>query len=179
MKAHVLATMTVVGMATGMLGCLGSSDETTEVTEEPLFLTGTSYDTSSTCTVGGITMHCCPGNDRLNTFHSAMTGAHLGSNTFKCGQLNPQNTAAPFLDLYTSRQGVHACPPGSVMAGFHAGRNALACVPFAQPLTETLDSGTSDGFMHVCPGQIPHSLPTQVMSGIHVGANKFLCAHNP
>jgi hypothetical protein len=131
------------------------------------------YDSGTDCgsvygsAWGGI--HCCPAG-------MAMTGAHIGANKFKCAYMSGGLT-----DFYTGttvRNGMVSCRFGFVMVGYYNG----GPYPFPACATpaggaqgfEYVDSGTSDGIMHVCredtvnPGRY-------AMSGIHAGNNKLQC----
>jgi len=116
------------------------------------------------CTVGGTGMHCCPTG-------SAMVGAHVDQNVFKCATITAPRIGAPFLDTGTQRAGMHSCPLGSVMIGFRADMNRLACQQVSViGLTEFVDNGTQDSFpMHVCSG-------TTTMTGIRLDRNQLNCA---
>ena len=125
---------------------------------------GFRYDTSTQCTVGGVTMHCCPAGE-------AMIGAHIGRNTFKCSNFNNAFSGrGRFADSTTSRNGMRACPLGAAMVGYHHGRNTVAC-EYPDPVLEWdfIDTNSSDNFpMHVCR--------RSVMAGIDVPSNRFTCA---
>ncbi|HEX6273745.1 MAG TPA: hypothetical protein VFZ53_11925 [Polyangiaceae bacterium] len=124
------------------------------------------YDTSTVCTVGGVSMHCCPTG-------KAMVGVHLDQNKFKCATLNNASGAVT-LDAGTVRNNMHVCPFGSVMVGLHRDLNLLACKQVGSITTERVDTGTSDGTMHVCQNPVN----TEAMSGIHADQNRFTCASN-
>jgi hypothetical protein len=174
-------------------GCGGaeqgeSAQESLDTIDEAVLNNGSpTYDYNTACTVAlpngtlPTNMHCCPSG-------TAMVGAHLGGNVFKCTPFSPQG--ARFLDTSTARTfhilvndagvNMHACPVGSVMVGFHQGLNRLACQRNATSITaEGRDDGTQDTggagvippppLMHVC-------LNRYAMSGIHVGLNAFGCA---
>lgn len=144
-------------------GCVATEEEEpifSEATAE-LTLSGPAvYDAGTSCTVGGVTMHCCP-------LGKVMIGANVSGNSFKCqGAIN---LGPRFLDSSTQRNGMHSCPWGSVMVGLHASQNKLAC-QYASVTTEVVDGNplTHDGFMHVCP--FPYA-----MTGINVSRNYFNC----
>jgi hypothetical protein len=129
------------------------------------------YDDGSVnqCVFDGLSMHCCPGNAPTET-RWVMIGAHLDLNVFKCAELEPPTYAPPFVDRFTTREGMRACPPNSAMVGFHRDADELACIPLYRAMSESVDYGTQDDFqMHVCPFG-------QVMSGINDAENQFLCA---
>lgn len=131
------------------------------MTSEIRYLTTPDYSRTTQCTVGGVSMHCCP--DRM-----VMIGAHLGENVFKCVLID-LSFNVPFLDDGTQRSGMHACPQGAVMVGFRESSNQLACKAVSGLSAEIVDGGTQDGFpMHVCPADM-------VMTGIHADRNLFLC----
>jgi len=135
-----------------------------------LSFTGLSvYDSGTRCNmIGGGQMHCCPNG-------TAMIGAHLDNDVFRCAQLTGvagsriENTHTN----RTLRNGMHACPVGLVMVGLHVGRDSLLCQrPNPGVTFEYVDGnpGTLDGYpMHVCQDGF-------AMSGIHVDNNRFTCA---
>jgi hypothetical protein len=136
----------------------------------PLEFRATQYDYGDNqCVFNGLSMHCCPGNAPGQT-RWVMVGAHLDLDVFKCAELDPPTYAPPFVDTGTVRDNMHACPPDSVMVGFHLQANQLACIPLERAMQEWPDNGTQDDFqMHVCPAG-------RAMSGIHAVENRFLCA---
>jgi hypothetical protein len=142
--------------------CMEGADEPSGQEVSELNLGTSSYDSSTSCIAGGVSMHCCPNG-------AVMIGANVGSNVFKCGTLAGIG-GQRFLDLGTARNGMHACPSGAVMVGLHAANNWLACqFPPTAPVIEFTDSSTKDSFpMHICP-------VGSAMGGINVGANQFTC----
>ena len=102
-----------------------------------------------------------------------MIGAHLDRNVFKCAQLT-QVASGPFIDFGTLRNGMHACPYGAIMIGFHRNKNYLACqYPGPSVASEYVDGNpaTLDSYpMHVCWSA------QYAMSGIHDDHNQFTCA---
>jgi len=147
-------------------GCEGPMDEAgPEEAESPLLVFGRPfYDIETTCTVGGVTMHCCPPG-------TAMVGVHVIDNVLKC-ELIVLTQGQPFADFGTQRNDMHACPYGSIMVGLHVERNVLACQYSGEPvLTERVDVVSVDRYpMHVCTSSV------MAMSGIHVDRNLFTCA---
>jgi hypothetical protein len=136
------------------------------VMQEAELITSTSftYDGFTQCTVGGTGMHCCPTDQ-------AMIGAHVDQNVFKCAPLTVPRTGARFLDTGTQRNGMHSCPFGSVMVGLRADVNRLACQALAVFVSESVDTGTQDGFpMHVCAGG-------NTMTGIRIDRNQLNCGN--
>jgi hypothetical protein len=128
------------------------------------------YDGSTGCTVGGTAMHCCPTG-------SAMVGARLDQNVFKCAWLR-DGTGAISLDVGTQRNGMHTCPLGSVMVGYHQSLDRLACqqIPGNPISSERIDYGTQDGYpMHVCDS----SFLNEALSGILPSQNFLTCATDP
>lgn len=125
------------------------------------------YDSSTTCNVGGVDMHCCPAG-------TAMIGIHNDHDTFKCAPLASPGGAVT-LDTGTVRNGMHVCPLGQVMVGFQGDSNLLACqsIP-GDPVTSERDAGTHDGYMHTCDS----TFLTSAMSGIHLDQNLLSCALN-
>ncbi|HXT96879.1 MAG TPA: RICIN domain-containing protein [Polyangia bacterium] len=128
------------------------------------------YDGSTGCTVGGTSMHCCPTG-------SAMVGARLDQNVFKCAWLR-DGTGAISLDVGTQRNGMHTCPLGSVMVGYHQDLDQLACqqIPGNPISSERIDYGTEDDYpMHVCDT----SFLNEAMSGVSPSQNLLTCATDP
>lgn len=158
--AHSLCLL-FVGLLAG--GCSDTAEYQYDESVASLSFTGFFvYDAGTQCTVGGGTMHCCPAG-------SAMIGAHVNNNVFKCAILTSA-AGTRFLDVGTQRNGMHACPPGNIMVGLHVNNNWLACqAPSPGPTFEFVDGTTQDAFpMHVCPSNF-------AMGGIHVGGNLFTC----
>jgi hypothetical protein len=80
--------------------------------------------------------------------------------------------AQEIVDRGTARHGMHACPVGLYMTGFHADNNLLLCGvvgPGYGEWEEHPDTTTVDFNMHACP-------TGTAMTGIHVGNNILLCA---
>ncbi len=116
----------------------------------------------NTQATSGITMHICG--------VGLMSGLHVGKNDFLCNIVARENPGID--DTRTQRSGMHACPTGLAMMGFHEGKNVLKCtIPTNGSLltyTEYLDTGTQRNGMHACPDG-------WVMTGVHVKKNDFLC----
>lgn len=169
LKSRIVGILMLsLAASVGACGMEGGDEPGAEQSQSPLSLGEPFYDTGTQCTVGGVTMHCCPPG-------TVMVGAHIGSNTFKCAYDNIIFPPTPIVDRSTQRNGMHACPEGMVMRGLHVGQNVLACVYPFQRVTppDKVDYSTQDRYMHVCPGSYSTA---SAMSGIHVGMNKFLCA---
>jgi hypothetical protein len=155
-------------------GCGTDAPATDEVakTSSSLVVDPTSftYDTSTVCTVGGTTMHCCPQG-------TAMIGVHVDRNTFKCATLK-QPGGARVLDTGTVRNNMHVCPQGQVMVGLRADMNRLACQSIPGGiLAEYVDSSTADGFpMHVCGTNATWKF--SAMTGIRIDQNLLSCGLN-
>src|SRR5579872_3326220 len=133
-----------IGLAAALLAASGcAQEEETQFGESQaaLFSGAAFYDSGSQCTVGGVTMHCCPYKNGMLT---VMVGARIDQNVFKCQPIGlAQNSDTSFLDTSTQRNNMHACPFGSLMRGLHVGLNDLTCLyPQHQPLTEFVDNGT-------------------------------------
>src|SRR5262249_7774125 len=162
-----LATMSFALVILATLAHCKSNEgyEYDEALAGPAFTGSWIYDTGTLCTVGGVTMHCCPSG-------MAMIGAHVVDNVFKCAQLTEPH-GEPFLDLETFRNGMHTCPSGSVMVGLHVTNNQFACQrpEAAHPLAHADETrGSLDGYpMPVCP----HG---HVMTGIRLTDNVLACA---
>jgi hypothetical protein len=142
--------------------CVGDTAEQSGQEVSELSIGPSFYDSATPCSVGGAVMHCCPDG-------TAMIGAHVGENVFKCGAISGEGWGIRFLDIATARNKMHACPWGTVMVGLHVGNNWLACQsPPTPPVFEYVDSVTQDPRMHTCA-------IGSAMGGIHVGANLFTC----
>jgi len=131
------------------------------------------YDGGTACTVGGIFMHCCPDG-------YAMIGANIGTNVFKCVQT--ALTGPKFLGANSSTGNTWNCNSvtGSVMVGFHADLNTVACQS-STVLTSTVNGSTSyvdrctydDTRMHVCPFVL--GAATGLMAGYNETDNSLIC----
>jgi hypothetical protein len=166
----------LMGSATVGCGAGSAEDETIASTSAELIATtlGTWDSGGGTqCTLGGITMHCCPNGQ-------AMVGAVLNQNRFKCAPLGI--TGGTRSTSSSLRQGVVACPVGSVMVGYHQGLQTVGCqtLPGVARISEYTDpvpppkfpnTPTQDGVGHVCTQTLGYT-----MSGISSAQNKFLCA---
>ena len=137
--------------------------ESDEALAGPRFTGSWLYDTGTLCTVGEVTMHCCPSG-------MAMIGAHVVDNVFKCAQLTDPH-GEQFLDIETFQNGMHRCPSGSVMVGLHVTNNQFACRRRGGASPRPCEGfGTMDSYpMHVCP----HG---HAMSGIRLNDNVLACA---
>jgi hypothetical protein len=130
------------------------------------------YDSGNQCVASNgstsVQMHCCPDG-------SAMIGANVNQNVFKCAPLHDQ-TGTITLDTGTQRNGMHSCPPGQVMVGLRADLNMLACrtVPSSSVAPERIDMSTQDGTMHVCQS----TLISEAMTGIRIDQNLLGCGAN-
>jgi hypothetical protein len=160
-----------------VVGCGQGPGESSAVgTESSAFVYNSNifYDglngNATQCLVGGVVMHCCPRG-------SAMIGARVDQNVFKCAQLVDSSGAITLNpDPGTQRNGMHSCPFGSVMVGLRADHNALACqtIPSDHINFEFVDGNppTEDGFpMHVCPSPA-------AMTGIRIDRNLLNCGEN-
>jgi hypothetical protein len=145
------------------------------------------FDQVSQCVIDGIQLHCCPGTDTGGAGSYAMIGVLVPSNLFKCAEIVEALIDAPFVDGQdgsgpsTIRQGMHACPPNSLMVGFHADRDDLLCQTLAKTTVEEVDTNSWDSFsVHVCPPidvpDPPRIYPGEAMSGIDVANGRILCA---
>jgi hypothetical protein len=149
----------------------GAPEESTgtESAADTVKLSTAFYDYGTQCVVGGTQMHCCPAG-------SAMIGARVDENVFKCANLIDRSGVVS-LDTGTQRNGMHSCPFGQVMVGLQATLNRLACqtIPSNPVVTETVDTGTEDGFpMHVCA----ESSGPAAMTGIRVDQNRLNCGQD-
>jgi hypothetical protein len=171
MKKHFVQGFVTLAMATSFAGCMASDDAAPVAeSDSELGLDSTLFDAGTVCSVGGVTMHCCPSG-------FAMTGIHVNDNVLRCSRLQAGFSGTATLDAGTVRNSMHACPFGQLMVGIHVGRNLLACRPSAQGISlEFVDAVTTTTFpinggtatMHVCPD-------TFAMAGIHVNNNLFTC----
>jgi hypothetical protein len=168
-------------VALGALGCGAQdplADELVAGSQTELTLDnqpGTSspflYDGGTQCSGA----HCCP-------FGMAMTGAHLGNNTFKCASVAGGIGSFVRLVYDNQRNGMLSCPTNEVMVGYYAGswsqaEHLLCGRPLSQKLQfEYVDSGTQDSYpMHVCSESSANPY-RYVMTGIHQAGNRFNCA---
>ena len=144
MKARVcsLHLAAVVSVATLLGACQGTEDlpDEVEVVMSPLTLNDSRTDPGTNptvCTVGGITMHCCP-EWQSGHLHYVMIGVNLAANSFKCARLvnepGGMHQLAPTLNQANTNildQGYTfqaACNSG-VMVGLHWDLKRVACVP--------------------------------------------------
>lgn len=149
----------------GLANDFGASPSTTPMTDRIVDTGRTVYDTSTQCTIGGATMHCCPSG-------FAMTGIHADRNTLRCAALmNPTGTLS--VDTTTLRNSMHACPFGTVMIGINIALDQFGCqaIP-GNPITkEDVDNNSADGFpMHVC-----NDTRFAAMSGLTIARNQLTC----
>lgn len=194
MKVLGFALMVTAG---AMLGCDGGEPEEVTKKTQGLFSYGGPFwdnghpgsgycNNAPVCTygdgVGNVTMHCCPAG-------YAMQGAHFSTNSFRCVKLmESQYEQNCRLDRYTGRNGMKACPEGSYLKGHSVATNTSVCcnylvdnVPWMtevngdnEPATQAYGA-TING---ACPGGVGYGhacKPNQVMVGIHIGNNDFLC----
>jgi hypothetical protein len=169
MNGQLVTRLFTLAMLVSLWACKQSNDgyEYDEALSGPKFTGTWVYDTGTLCTVGDATMHCCPPG-------MGMIGAHVTDNVFKCAQLT-STQGSRFLDTDTSRNGMRACPSGTVMVGLQVRNDQLACQTSMPAQTaERVDGspgtpGTEDTYpMHVCP----HG---SAMSGIHVNHDALTC----
>jgi hypothetical protein len=165
----------------------GRFDDSVAKASSELFFRGTTFDSGTNptqCTVGGTQMHCCP-EQQQNFLNSAIVGVNLQTNSLRCAQLTNANFNAPFAS--TARRTINgvsavACPPGSVMVGFHFTQQKAACVTVsASPLTERTTSGSWDGGTYACYAFPPPNtfFTGEAVSGISAGSTtpmKLFCA---
>src|SRR5262245_27077365 len=95
----------------------------------------------------GPAMHWC-GPDRF------MTGVHVGNNQFNCSRFTSSffgrnyttSLGHVIVDSSTSRNGMHACPRGTILVGAHFGSNLFLCaeLPFCE------DTSHCPGASDVC-----------------------------
>lgn len=170
MNMQVRAKIVGVMVAMAFSGCgvsdgVDDSSDTPDLGESasPLALANPFYDRGTNCTVGGVSMHCCPSG-------TVMIGIHVSQNVLKCATLVRGFSSGRTLDAGTVRNDMHACPLGSLMVGIHVDRNLLTCQQSAEPVSlEFVDAVTNDSFpMHVCPGNL-------AMAGIRVDRNLLTC----
>ena len=126
-----------------LLSCEGMEDppntEDVEVVMDPLQLIGPVNDPLfpggpvTVCTVGGVTMHCCP-NFQPGVPHYVMVGLNLAQNKFRCARLPNEfiNTLAITLAPVNTtklKDGITFSPacPGGAMVGLHWDLKRVAC----------------------------------------------------
>jgi hypothetical protein len=167
MRMQFYAAVVGIALAGSLTGCLsdGGSDEDPEIGESTsaLALDAPFRDFSTVCTVGGVSMHCCPSG-------SVMVGIHVGRNVLKCARPFAGTFGTRTLDAGTNRNDMHACPRGQLMVGIRVDQNLLVCESPRQIVgLELVDAVTNDSFpMHVCP-------ETFAMAGIRVDRNLLTC----
>jgi hypothetical protein len=167
--------------ALGALGCGAQDPLADEVvaSSEPELTLDNQQGTSSPFLYDGGTQcsgaHCCPTG-------MAMTGAHLGKNTFKCAPVSGGLGSFVRLVYNNQRNGMLSCLTNEVMVGYYAGswsdaEHLLCGRLLSQQLqSEYVDSGTQDSFpMHVCD-ETPTNPYRYAMTGIHKAGNRFNCA---
>jgi len=84
----------------------------------------------------------------------------------------PYNSSGNFRNRHTAREGMHACPIGSVMVGTHVNKNLLLCstkFAYLNYNTEYLESSYARNGMRACP-------EGYYMTGHHKNKNQVLCA---
>lgn len=99
-----------------------------------------------------------------------MVGLHVNSDNFTCSK---NAVSYVVFDTSTHRSGMHACPSGSAMVGFHERLNILAC---SSPTNgrNLIAWQEQRGYFGDRNGM--HSCPVGwVMTGVHVNSNEFLC----
>ena len=175
----ILGHLVVVGAMTAMAagGCGGDGTEfgMIQSASQVFFSDNTFLDSGFQCRIGSAVMHCCPpiqinGQD----YRSAMIGANVDQNIFKCRPMIIGPNDQTFLDSGTQRLGMHACPQGSLMIGLRANANLLGCYTSSHGVLATwdeyVDAGTQDNNMHVCREDQRYA-----MVGIRIDRNQFIC----
>jgi hypothetical protein len=120
-------------------------------------------------------VHTCPANQ-------VVVGIHADDNRLLCtvaGCFGSDNLdfTKEYIETTYSENNMRACPPGTLMTGFHKGNNQVACVPFkvlpspGEAIPRVVDASTNRDGMHACPTTGP-----SYAVGIHVGQNLLLCA---
>jgi len=180
------AVVLVLYVGASVAGC-GDAQEATATSSQSLVVNFGSWDDPpcsgiATCTMSGVTMHCCqPG--------WAMRGAYFSANSFMCGQLMSDfQEHGCYLDSTTVRNNMKACPVGYYMKGHHAAQNKSICCQYMTGNQGTIsrvdgDNETANAvFGAKCNGACPgfycsgHAcFSNEVMVGVHIGNNDFLC----
>ena len=164
---HLIGALFVTTL---LVGCQGADDadlpDEVEVQMSPLTLDGPITDPAAptlprtVCTVGGITMHCCP-EWQSGRLHYVMIGVNLATNSFRCARLvnepGGMNAQPPFLNPANTNildQGFTfqaACTSG-VMVGLHWDQKRVACVPIQAPqqLVNSVDMGQPQNGFRYC-----------------------------
>jgi len=140
------------------------------------------------CTIGGITMHCCP-NWQDGNVHYVMTGVNLATNTFRCGRLiaDPINTQRVTLAPATQTfllDGVNfqSCPKGQAMVGLHWDAKRVACTPVSNEghplIAYTSSFRMTDGMRHCGPPSGIETTSGSFMWGVAPSRpDTLLCMH--
>jgi hypothetical protein len=194
-----LAALIPLGAACGGTDAPADHSQTQSqaIVEPETFYDGAFGVKPTQCTVGGVSMHCCPGG----TF---MIGARIDQNVFKCATIGGFNTGLMgdiFLDppagqpakqcVDSNGLSMHCCPQNqgnaTVMVGLRADENILACQQIRNDFVgrDSLavfdpnpgNSPTQDAYpMHVCPPPPPNQT-SYGMAGIRIDHNEFVCVN--
>jgi len=196
LEVRMRRSIGMLGITLMLMSC--SDQDVVETVAGPLSLGTPTYDPidcqlhpyETTCTYGGVTMHCCAAG-------KAMTGVHLDDDTLECqtvdtSGLQPSCTLWNMSNMRTFEgQSVPACPAGTYMRGFQWHTNQATCCVFQstnRPTSEFLDGfgegptqdtdsalhknvfgGCYSGTMHGCAGNA-------AMVGLNTVHNWLACA---
>lgn len=152
---------------------------------DPLFSGGS----PTQCTIGGVTMHCCPGF-QTGSNHFVMIGMNLSTNTFRCARLDdhfPHREPVTLAPATTTQlqDGVTfkpACPGGQAMVGLHWDQKRVACAKVSGQngagLVPVVDfSAPFQGFKY-CGNFSGSTSAGRIMQGIaQNNSNVFRCLH--
>ena len=190
MTGLLLATL----LAAGCQGAEESGDsqgpDVIEVEMSPLTLNDERTDpmpggSPTQCTVGGITMHCCP-ESQAGHLHYVMIGVNLATNTFKCARLTESSTnrQAPFLNAANTSvrfdgQTFNAVCPSGAMVGLRWDQKRVACAAVSDflPIVPYLDWRSPVNGFRTCLGTV-NTGNASMMAGIATAdPNAMKCLH--
>jgi hypothetical protein len=148
---------------------------------DPVFSGGS----PTVCTIGGVTMHCCP-NWQTGNNHYVMIGVNLATNTFRCARLDdywphrePVTLAPAGATQYQSVTFDPACP-GGAMVGLHWDQKRVACAKVSgrhgEGLHPFVDYNPGPPGMKFCEDFSGSTSAGRVMAGIRRNdPSTFLC----
>lgn len=140
------------------------------------------------CTIGGVTMHCCP-EWQTGRLHYVMIGMNLSTNTFRCARLpnfsgnSAEVTLAPQGSTFQdSREFNPVCPGTKAMVGYHFGLKRVACAGIndPNPIVAYVDTTQPINGMKTCHGNfVPGGSNNAAMNGVSVTnpSTIFRCIH--
>jgi hypothetical protein len=141
------------------------------------------------CTVGGVTMHCCP-EWQAGRLHYVMVGMNLSTNTFTCARLpsgfgNPDIGTPTLTSMVQTLDGETigpVCPGKQAMLGYHFDQKKAVCAAFNDPLSvfPYLDTRAPVNGTKICQGGVtPGGANNAVMNGVSLNNpfTRYRCLH--